>query len=439
MRDTTDATPGDLAAGMLQIAQQRMLRAYPFHARFVAAWHCQATEATATMGVSVVQGTIVLHYHPAFVVRCTYAELVGVLLHETHHLLFEHPWLDPAQFPDAQALMIAEEVTANEWIHEPLPGTPLLLAHFPSLPANEDTRTRYRRLATATPGPALPGRMSQKGGDLSQKSPPHVQNFPPVGQKKAHAGPIPATLTSVDDHTLWHRARQETTLGPMAVRVEVQTAASGLAPAEWQALPLALQHCLAALCHGETAGSTAEALVPIDARSIDWRQLLRRYVRDATEVRPVFTRPPRRFPALVGVMPGQVHRPTAPVVMAVIDTSGSMSTSLLERIAGELDWMAHGHHVTVVECDAVVHRMYPYRGRLRRVHGRGGTDLRLAFAPQVLRRVHPDVIVYFTDGCGPAPDTPPGVPVIWCLTPDGRTPVPWGRVVRLPAAHAVVE
>jgi predicted metal-dependent peptidase len=437
--DAPCPTLAALAAGMLQIAQQRMLRVYPFHARFVAAWHCQATEATATMGVSVVQGTIVLHYHPAFVVRCTYAELVGVLLHETHHLLFAHLWLDPAQFPDAQALMIAEEVTANEWIHEPLPGTPMLLAHFPYLPANEDTLTRYRRLATAIPEHAPPRHRSQKGGDLSQKSPPDGRNFPPVGQKKARAGPIPATLTPIDDHALWHRARQETTLGPMAVRVEVQAAASGLTPAEWQALPLALQHRLAALCQGDAAGSTTEALAPTDTRSLDWRQLLRRSVREATERRPVFTRPPRRFPAFVGVMPGQVHRPTAPVVMAVIDTSGSMSTSLLECIAGELDGMARSHRVIVVECDAVVHQVSPYRGRLRRVHGRGGTDLRPAFAAQVLSRVHPDVIVYFTDGCGPAPGIPPGVPVIWCLTPDGRKPVHWGRAVWLPVTDAVIE
>src|SRR5262245_19797765 len=110
MSAPTGAATADLAAGMLQIAQQRMLRPYPFHARFVAAWRCQATDIVVTAGVTVEQGTIVLYYQPAFVVACTYAELVGVLLHETHHLLFEHPWLDPVQFPDAQALMLAEEV-----------------------------------------------------------------------------------------------------------------------------------------------------------------------------------------------------------------------------------------------------------------------------------------------------------------------------------------
>jgi hypothetical protein len=306
MSATTGAATAALAAGILQIAQQRMLRAYPFHARFVAAWRCQATDTVVTAGVTVEQGSIVLYYQPAFVVACTYAELVGVLLHETHHLLFAHPWLDPAQFPDAQALMLAEEVTANEWICEPLPGTPILLAHFPHLPANEDTITRYRRLAARNSGHRSPHHVYQKPVDVSQKSPPHVPNSPSKGQKNGRAGLIPIPLAPLDDHTLWHRARQETTLGRLAVQVGVQEVASGLTPAEWQTLSPALHQRLAILCQGNVAGMAYATLGPAGGRSLDWRQLLRRSVREATEVRPVFTRPPRRFPQLMGIMPGQL-------------------------------------------------------------------------------------------------------------------------------------
>jgi predicted metal-dependent peptidase len=429
MNDATDAA---LAAGTLQIAQQRMLRAYPFHARFVAAWRCQATEAVETMGVTVEQGRIVLYYRPAFVLRCSFPELVGVLVHESHHLLFEHPFLDPACFPDAQALMIAQEVTANEWIREPLPGAPILLAHFPLLPANEDTLTRYTRLATSTTRHVPPSSGAQKGGGLSQKSPPGVPNSSPGSAKKRRAGRSSAPLTPLDDHGLWHAARRTPTVGHMAVRVGLQEAARELTPAEWQALPRTLRQRLAAICQGDMPGTALETLGLARITSLDWRQLLRRYVREATEVRPVFTRPPRRFSALIGIIPGQMHRPTVPAVLAVIDTSGSMRTPLLERIAAELDWLARDHRVWVVECDAVVHRTYRYRGRLTGVHGRGGTDLRPPFAAHVLGSIRPDIVVYFTDGHGPAPATPPTVPVIWCLTPGGRPPAPWGRVILLP-------
>ena len=115
--------------------------------------------------------------------------------------------------------------------------------------------------------------------------------------------------------------------------------------------------------------------------------------------------------------------------MAVIDTSASITRPLLNLIAGELDRMARSHEVTVVECDAAVHRIYRYQGELHSVHGRGGTDLRPPFEADVLDTVKPDVVVYFTDGYGPAPTQAPRVSVVWCLTREGNRPAPWGRVV----------
>jgi predicted metal-dependent peptidase len=79
-----------------------------------------------------------------------------------------------------------------------------------------------------------------------------------------------------------------------------------------------------------------------------------------------------------------------------------------------------------------VQRVFPFRGTLKEVWGRGGTDLRPPFDQRLLAKVKPDVIICFTDGCGPAPDRPPRVPVIWCLTLGGRKPTDWGREVFLP-------
>ena len=120
-----------------------------------------------------------------------------------------------------------------------------------------------------------------------------------------------------------------------------------------------------------------------------------------------------------------------PLVMAVIDTSDSMIVPLLEIIEVELWRLAHVYQVVVVECDAEVQTCYPYRGRLKMVHGRGGTDLRPPFEAQFLAKVRPDVVIYFTDGDGQAPNRPPLVPVIWCLTPLGHRPAVWGREIRM--------
>ncbi len=131
----------------------------------------------------------------------------------------------------------------------------------------------------------------------------------------------------------------------------------------------------------------------------------------------------------VGIVPGNTRRPTKARVMAVIDTSASMTSDLLAQIGGELRKMSRHHDIVVVECDAEVRRIYPFREQLEDVHGRGGTDLRPPFAGKVLGLVRPDVAVYFTDGQGPADPDPPRVPILWCLTPRATPPARWGMTV----------
>jgi predicted metal-dependent peptidase len=132
---------------------------------------------------------------------------------------------------------------------------------------------------------------------------------------------------------------------------------------------------------------------------LDWRILLRRYAGQVLEIRPVYNRPSRRFPELVGILPGKARQALRPKVLAAIDTSGSITPELLTLIDGELGCLAKHHEVTVVECDARIHAVYPYR-KLDRVHGRGGTDLRPPLEKSFLGQHKPDLVVYFTDGYG---------------------------------------
>ena len=75
--------------------------------------------------------------------------------------------------------------------------------------------------------------------------------------------------------------------------------------------------------------------------------------------------------------------------------------------------------------------LYPYTKPVTGVMGRGGTDLRPPFAADLLRKHRPNLVLYFTDGCGPAPENPPRMPVIWVLTDSGQMPCKWGRKVRM--------
>jgi predicted metal-dependent peptidase len=87
--------------------------------------------------------------------------------------------------------------------------------------------------------------------------------------------------------------------------------------------------------------------------------------------------------------------------------------------------------VTVLECDAAVHRAYQLASTPKMFVGGGDTD----FVPAFERAIRPrdvDGLIYFTDGRGSMPENPPNVPVLWAITHDEPFLAPFGSIVRLP-------
>jgi predicted metal-dependent peptidase len=384
------------AEGTIRLAKERMAEAYPFHVALLTRMRVAARPSVGTMAVQADGEEILLLYNPDFVLGVSVAELAGVLLHEVHHVLFGHLTMSVEDYPHRPALVVAQEVTANEFICEPLPGEPVLLEDYPMLPPHESTEERYRRLAAILPPDAA----------------------------------VPATL---DDHGAWDIGVVADKAGAEAViRQAVEDA---LAAVDRGQIPEELRDALEARGLGDTPGGGVEGVSRGAGGVMDWRLLLRRYVGQALDVRPVYSRPPRRFPDMVGILPGRGRRAGRPKVMTVIDTSGSITPTLLTLIDCELRRLATCHDVVVVECDCRIQRTYRYE-RLKEVWGRGGTDLRPPLERAFLRQHRPDLVVYFTDGYGPAPDKPPGVPLIWCIVPGGECPAPWGRQIYMKRAGA---
>jgi predicted metal-dependent peptidase len=158
---------------------------------------------------------------------------------------------------------------------------------------------------------------------------------------------------------------------------------------------------------------------------------------------PTYLRPPRRFPDLVGVLPGSRRVPTKLKILAAIDTSGSMTATTLDEIAAELRVMSRSYDVSVVEFDAAIQRRYrlgpshPPSANgdpLTTMQGRGGTDFRPVFEQPTLAWAADGCelsgVVVFTDGHGDAPRHPPRERVIWILTGAGACrPALWGAHV----------
>jgi predicted metal-dependent peptidase len=419
-------TPVQRAEGKIRLGIVRLASSYPFHAAVLERFRLLARPEVATMGVTVSGLSIPLYYNPEFVLAITVAELVGVLLHEVHHIVFGHILADPADYPDAWARTVAEEVSVNEFVTEPLPGNPITLELFPNLPPGQSTQQRYARLkrvhkrrqimACAAVGLAQCGTV--QGSDSGTVG---------VGPDQA-AGLGPAGCT-VDDHGIWAEARHDPGRSRQVIR-DVVGEAILQSSRVLERLPEHMVLAIQSLGIGCVPGAGQFELQGFGRGRVDWRRQLRRYAGRALEERPVFNLPSRRFPELVGILPGRRRQPTRPRVMAVIDTSGSMTDDLLEQADAELAGLSRRSAVVVVECDAAVQRVYPYR-KLGSFLGRGGTDFRPPLEPQFLQRHRPDLIIFFTDGDGPAPTIAPRIPVIWCLTPGGCTPATWGRAIQM--------
>lgn len=380
------------AEKLLQAAILAFLRKYPMHAGRIGWQLFTADPSVNTMCVMRKDGEIAYRYAPRFVLDCTLEELVGVLHHEVLHLLFRHPDADQRLFPNRQARIIAEEVTVNECVPEPLPGKPVRLEQFPYLPPGEDTVTRYERLAARDD--------------------------------------LPSGIEPTDNHGVWRNLDDLSEQELMEMLMEFRTPRE--MPAELRAVVerrVMRRHVpdLHGPARVETLGQSAAPFPPLP-----WQLLLQRAGVVAARREVTYNRPPRRQPWLVGIVPGYRLRVHQSRIMAVIDTSGSMHRGQLEDILRELRQLAKLGAVTVVECDNEIRGTYPLRGRIERMAGRGGTDLRPPFEPAHLASVRPDMIVYFTDGNGPAPNHAPRCPVIWCLTPGGRRPADWGLAVELP-------
>jgi predicted metal-dependent peptidase len=416
------------AEGRIAMAIRRMAAKYVFHAGILERFRLREQPSVATMGVMATKTEVLLLFNTDFVLNLQMDQLVGVLLHEVHHVLFRHIFRDPDDYPDEWARVVAEEITVNEFVTEPLPAGVILLEQFPQFPPLESTDERYRRLRRRTR--RVPLELPEQWATKPDRSTAiDAEGHPP--DDDSESGPNQEfTGRIIDDHSVWQAVAPSQKDAEAVVETIIQDA---YISAGADNVPADLEDAISSWGIGTQPGTTREELSSDRDASVDWRRLLRRYIGRELVQRPVFNRPPRRFPDLVGILPGRRRQPGRLTVMAVIDTSGSISTEMLEIISSELHRMARDYQVTVVECDCEIQDVYPFRP-LTSVGGRGGTDFRPPLEQSFLRRHCADLVVYFTDGEGPAPERPPHVPVIWCLLQDGQQPAEWGQIIRMHAA-----
>ncbi len=141
------------------------------------------------------------------------------------------------------------------------------------------------------------------------------------------------------------------------------------------------------------------------------------------------------------VLPGE-HAPRAEVLIAE-DTSGSMGRAqahkVREEVASILRHMG-GAKATYVSIDCSIHTVQRV-GKIGEIKARGGggTDFRPIFDALPTFRPRPQIVIFCTDGYGPAPEAPPkGVHTIW-LVIDGISPCKWGEHIHVKTSASAAD
>ncbi len=384
------------------------IRSYPYYAAVLARMQAVDDPNVPVMAVSAHGRHVWLHVNVAYFLRPeNFRYLKGVLLHEVHHIVLGHlgnPEYAGLAHPDLMEL--AMEVSANEYIRDPLPGDPPVWTMFKDygVKPGQSTLERYDLLVKARQGGAkipVPSRWVDT----------HLPRG--VGQGRGGRKPPPGTYL---------RVKRMVSSAVAAAQRERQRA--GMVGSPGGALA------------GREPGAFIEELDDFDEFDppppprMDWRTALRLFAAPLRRPFGTYARPNRRFRERVGEIPGRIRRPDVAKpkrLVVAVDTSASMTTPELHEIAGELRRLSELAKFTVVECDTVIHRVYPFEGAFRDAAGRGGTDLRPVFESNFLAEHRPDGVVYFTDGEGPYHEKPPGVPVLWVLTKTMPFRCPWGQ------------
>ena len=189
---------------------------------------------------------------------------------------------------------------------------------------------------------------------------------------------------------------------------------------------------------GDTPGNLLRLLEKINTAHIDWKSLLRQFIREVRGGSYRWLPPNRRFISRRLYLPGRRQKMFRGVV--ALDTSGS-TVEDLPGFVGEVEHLMRSFgkfELTVIECDAKVGNVTvvssdtkPHDWRRHRFSGGGGTDFTPVFEYIEGRRIRPDVLLFFTDGDGDCPENRPSYPVLWLLTENDEPPVSWGFHIKM--------
>ena len=187
---------------------------------------------------------------------------------------------------------------------------------------------------------------------------------------------------------------------------------------------------------GDMPGHFQRLLKNKIAPSMDWQDLLQRFLEQCVQNDSTWTHPNRRYIHQELYLPAR-SEPAIPCICLAIDTSGSIDEDLLGRFCAELSAIlaTYETNLTVLTHDSQIQDVLTFtRADLPITiipKGGGGTDFRPVCAKIEDEGLHPICLLWFTDlECSSYPPEP-NYPVLWITTSSNQPP--FGEVLTLAA------
>ena len=307
----------------LDLHTYRLLQAEPFFAALSRRIHKSSTTAIPTAGVRMNEGSgnFEMIYNPKFFAGLPDNQKLGVLMHEMYHIIFEH--VTGRLPPEGMSKMwnIATDLAINTHIADDIPegGCIPTRGRFESYPEGQSAEWYYSKL-----------QQDKENGEGP---------FDPENQEGDGGGDGSGEPDSLDDHSGWGEANQETRQMAQermrqavedAVK-EVQSRGNG-----W----------------GNVSSSMRERIIDMITPKVDWRKVLRYFIKTSQRQnkRSTVRRINPRYPYIHA---GKKVKRTARIAIS-IDQSGSVSDAMLSAFFSELNGLAQHCEFTVVPFDTQV-------------------------------------------------------------------------------------
>lgn len=380
----------------------------------------------------------VIAYDPTFIKNLSVDQVVGLLVHEILHNLLLHRWRFPRGLYDGMVANVACDFAINNWIEEyskasrePITLPPdgcVDLGTYGHAAEELIYNELFKKLKPPTRG--RPGKKGPGKGEGEEEGEGKGKGDSDGKDKGEGEGKGKGESDKPDGKRDSYSPGEFLQADPN----EEDADEDGKSMQDkWEEIFTTTIH--EAKMRGTLPGSFIEKLQSRLNKEVNWEVVLRNHMVSTADTDFSEQYPDRRILSTYDVVVPSLMTDAPGHLVFVVDTSGSMSSDILQRAFGSVRQGMKALRIpklTFMQVDTRVCEVLTLKHTdpLPDVKGRGGTDFCPAFeyVDQHLRDVR--CLIYLTDGFGCFPERKPRYPVIW-VDYYGEVEYPWGKVINL--------